>query len=427
MSESFRFEKDIPVRSSYDVIVAGGGVAGCAAAYSAAQRGKSVLLAEKSNILGGLATLGLVNLFVPMCNGRGRQIIFGLAEKWLRRSALYGYDSIPKEWKNGEPADATKARYCDRFSPYIFAMQLTEELTAAGVDVLFDCAGTYPVMEGGVCRGIVTDSKSGLEYRGCGMLIDTTGDADLLRRSGMPVVAGENFFSYFAKTITLESCRRAAEAGDISLAYGTVSGGNINLYGDRQPQDVPKYSGLTVEEVSDYLIRNQLLMLSRLKEQPRFSRDVAMMPLMPNFRTTCRIDGDFTLSVSDCYRHFDDSVCAVNDFDHRDHLFEVPLRALTRRGFGNMLTAGRSASGRGYAWDVLRVIPPAILTGQAAGEAAALALEEDCAVSDVPLPVLQARLEAGDVMIHFPDEYIPEDRTVVIHGKNADGHIEGHN
>ena len=87
----------------------------------------------------------------------------------------------------------------------------------------------------------------------------------------------------------------------------------------------------------------------------------------------------------------------------------------------------RSAAAKGWAWDVLRVIPPAILTGQAAGEAAALALEEGCAVSDVPVPVLQARLEAGDVMIHFPDEYVPEDKTVVIHGKNADGHIEGHN
>ena len=76
--------KTVPVKAHYDVIVCGGGVAGCAAAVTAAKRGKSVLIIEKSNILGGLATLGLINLFVPMCNGRGKQIIFGLAEKWLR-------------------------------------------------------------------------------------------------------------------------------------------------------------------------------------------------------------------------------------------------------------------------------------------------------------------------------------------------------
>lgn len=425
MNDTILFQRELPVAASYDVIVAGGGVAGCAAAYSAAKRGRRVLLLEKSNILGGLATLGLINLFVPMCNGRGRQIIFGLAEKWLRASALYGYDTVPAPWRDGEPKEPTDVRYADQYSPYIFAMQLTEALDDAGVEILFDCAAVYPQMEGSVCRGVVTDSKSGLEYRACRMLIDTTGDADLLRRSGMPVVPGGNFDSYFAKTITLEGCRRAAEAGDIRLAYGGVSGGEASLYGDRQTPGVALWSGLSVGDVSAYLIHNQRVMLEKLKAQPRRERDVAMMPLMPQFRTTCRIDGDYTLTLADCYRHFDDSVCAINDFDHRDYLFEVPLRALTRRGFDNLLTAGRSAAGSGYAWDVLRVIPPAILTGQAAGEAACLALETDRAAPDVDVGTLQSRLAAEDVMIHFPDEYVPDDRTVSIRG-SADGHIEGH-
>ena len=426
MKDTIHFQKEIPVRGDYDVIVAGGGVAGCAAAYSAAKRGFRVLLLEKSNILGGLATLGLVNLYVPMCNGRGKQIIFGLCEKWLRMSALYGYDTIPAEWKDGEPQTETSVRYCDWFSPYIFAMQLMEEVTGAGVDLLFDCTAVYPQMEGGICRGVVTDSKSGLEYTACRMLIDTTGDADLLRRSGIPTVPGGNFDSYFAKTITLDGCRRAIEKGDIRLAYGTVSGGGASLYGDNHPADLPVWSGLTVDNVSEYLIHNQKLMLEHLKGQPRFERDVAMMPLMPNFRTTCRIDGDYTLKLTDCYHHFADSVCAINDFDHRDYLFEVPLRTLTRRGFDNMITAGRSAAGEGYAWDILRVIPPAILTGQAAGEAAALAMETDRAIADVDIAVLQKRLADENVMIHFPDEYIPEDRTVSVRG-SADGHIDGHN
>ena len=122
----------LEIKKNYDVIVCGGGVAGCAAAVSAAKNGASVLLIEKSNILGGLATLGLINLFVPMCNGRGKQIIFGLAEKWLRDSAKYGWDTIPNEWKDGEPMQATNIRYIQKYSPYIFAMQLTEEVTAAG-------------------------------------------------------------------------------------------------------------------------------------------------------------------------------------------------------------------------------------------------------------------------------------------------------
>ena len=425
--ETITLSKKLNVKKSYDVIVCGGGVAGVAAAVTAANNGNSVLIIEKSNILGGLATLGLVNLFVPMCNGQGKQIIFGLCEKWVRLSAQYGYDTIPAEWKNGEPKEPTQARYIQRYSPYIFALQLTEEITSSGADILFDCIACDPVMEGNICKGVITESKSGTEFYACKMLIDVTGDCDVLRRGGVPTVAGENFYSYFGKMITLASCKDAYEKGNIKFAFTGISGGNINLYGDKQPADVPKWSGLTVEEVTDYLVRNQHAMLENLKKTDRNSREVAMLPLMPNFRTTCRIDGDYSLSVNDAYKHFDDSICAINDFDHRNHLFEVPLRTLCRRDYPNMITAGRSASGEGYGWDLLRVIPPAILTGQAAGHAACQAIRENVGVASVDIKTLQNTLEKDDVMIHFPDEYVPEDKTVVIHGKNAVEIEGGHN
>ena len=424
--EAYTFTRTFPVRRNYDLIVAGGGVAGCAAAVTAAKRGVSVLLIEKSNILGGLGTLGLVNLFVPMCNGRGKQIIFGLAEEWLRLSARLGYDTIPAPWKNGEPTEPTEVRYTQRYSPYIFAMQLSQEVRAAGVDLLLDCQGTEAVMDGKVCRGVITDSKSGLELYGCRFLIDTTGDADLMRRAGLPCAAGQNYYSYFGKQISLDSIRKALESGNIAKAFTSFSGGKINLFGDHQPEDVPRWSGLTVEEVTDYLVTNQDAMLAKLSEEDRTAREIAMLPLMPNFRTTCRLQGDYTFTVGDAYRHFDDSVCAINDFEHRDHLFEIPLRALCRADTPNILTAGRSVSAAGYGWDLVRVIPPAILTGQAAGEAAALALSGGTSAAEVDIRTLQRRLEAGNVMIHFPDSYVPEDRTVVIHGKNAAGIDGGH-
>ena len=72
-------QEEIFEKAHYDIIVAGGGVAGVSAAVQAARVGKRVLLIEKSMKLGGLATLGLVNFFVPMCNGRGKPIIFGMA------------------------------------------------------------------------------------------------------------------------------------------------------------------------------------------------------------------------------------------------------------------------------------------------------------------------------------------------------------
>ena len=70
---SIELTKKLSVKREYDVIVCGGGVAGVAAAVTAAKEGFSTLLLEKSFVLGGLSTLGLVNLFVPMCNGYGFQ------------------------------------------------------------------------------------------------------------------------------------------------------------------------------------------------------------------------------------------------------------------------------------------------------------------------------------------------------------------
>ena len=413
------YSRKIPVKKAYDVIVCGGGVAGVAAAVSAANRGCSTLLLEKSNMLGGLGTLGLINLFVPMCNGRGKQIIFGLAEKWLRKSTELGFDTLSPEWKNGEPKEYTEHRYTQRYSPAIFAYQLTEEIVNNGVDVLFDCLACDPIMDGNICTGVVTESKGGTEFYSCRILIDTTGDCDILRRGGVPCVKGENFFTFATKMITLDSCKEAFDKSDIRYIYKTLYGGSVNLFGDNQPSDVPLYSGLTAEEVSDYIVRNHLLLLEKLKETNRLSREIITTPGMPQFRTTAHIKGEYSLSTSDVYRHFDDSICAINDFEYRDHLFEIPLRCLTRADFPNIITAGRSADGTGYGWDLIRVIPPAILTGQAAGEAAALALQTKSATSRVDIRTLQDRLEEKEVMIHFPDSYVPEDRIAKFRGENA--------
>lgn len=426
-ADNISFSGRLTAKGNYDVAVAGGGVAGISAAIAAARRGKKVLLIEKSNILGGLATLGLINLFVPMCNGRGKQIIFGLAEELLRESALYGFSQIPEDWKDGQPNKYTEQRYWLRYSPYIFALQLTEKVKNEGVDLLLDCIATDPVMKGDRCEGVLVYGKGGVDYYRCKTLIDTTGDADLLRSAGIPTASRGNFFTYGGRLITLDSCREAAESGDIRKAFKGINGGRINLFGDNQPLDMPMWKGLTVEEVTDYLVTNQTLMLSKIKEKAKKGIDyeVSTIPHMPQFRTTACLVGDQTLRVADVYKHRKDSICVINDFEHRDHLWEVPLGTITRRDTPNILTAGRCASGEGYGWDVLRVIPPAIITGQAAGEIASLAVETDTDVAKVNIGELQIRLEHDNVMVHFPDEYLPEDRTVIIHGKKAAG-AEGH-
>lgn len=418
-----RVYRDAAIMGEYDVIVAGGGVAGTAAAVSAKRMGKSTLLIEKTIGLGGLATTGLINMFVPMCNGRGVQIIKGMAEEFLQLAVKYGYDTIPEPWKNGEPGKGETSRYMTRYSAPIFTMALTELLRKEGVDLLFDTVITAPVMEGTVCRGLIVENKTGCEIYAAKMFIDTTGDADVLDRAGVPCVQGQNYHTYLPKSANLETCRQALENRDMAKLYANLyTGGHASLYGNNQPQNKPTRGGVTVKDITEYVIENHLECLDHLKKEERRHRTVVALPSMPQFRTTRHIAGDYTLQAEDAYRHFEDSIAAICDFDRRDYLYEVPYRTLVKTGFPNLITAGRCAAAAGYAWDVLRVIPPAILTGQAAGTACAVAIDDNTDISRVDIRRLQKILEEQNVLIHFDDALVPNEEAADVYG-SLQGHL----
>lgn len=415
-------QEEIIEKAHYDVIVAGGGVAGVAAAVQAARAGKHVLIIEKAQKLGGLATLGLINFFVPMCNGRGKQIIFGMAEELLRMSITYGYGGVSPDFVDGKISDEKLAeyaakgqkppRYMTKYPAEIFALQLTELCVNEGVDILFDSVLSRPVTEvnGSQVKvlGVVVENKSGREYYTADMFVDATGDCDLVYRAGIPTAERGNFHTYVGFKITLGSCKKAVESGNIRDAITGVTGGGSSLYGGGHPENIPLYYGTLSSEVNRYLIGNQLEMLNKLKKDDRLSRDVVTLPGMCQFRTTRRIEGDYVLQESDTYVHFEDSVGAINDFDRRDYLFEIPFRSLTNSKAENLITCGRTAAGDGYAWDVLRVIPPAIISGQAAGLACAQAIDEAKPIYDIKVKKLQKTLEKCNVLIHFDDADIPK-------------------
>ena len=416
-----RIEESFEERAHYDVIVAGGGVAGAAAAVAARRLGKSVLLVEKSMKLGGLATLGLINLYVPMCNGRGKQIIRGMAEEFLELGIRYGYGDLPSDFHDGripeeklreyEAAGKLPPRFMVPFSAEFHALALTELLVNEGVSLMFDSIVSAPVMDPenpGRILGVILENKSGRSFFTAEQFIDTTGDGDLMYRAGVPVKTRGNFHTYIGFGLDMRSLKTALEQQNVQYAHTTAfRGGGATLYGEGHPEEIPLYDGTKDTEVNRYLITNQLEMLSHYKEDDRKSRDIVTLPGMAQFRTTRRIDGRYVLQESDVYRHFEDSVGAINDFDRRDYLFEIPYGTLVADGFPNIMTAGRSAAGEGYAWDVLRVIPPAIITGQAAGIAVSLAIDSGCPISNIDIPSLQAELEKENVLIHFDDADVP--------------------
>lgn len=404
---NIEYKKTIPHAGTYDVIVVGGGVAGIAGAVNASRLGMNTLLIEKTINLGGLATIGLVNFFVPMCNGRGTQIIKGMAEEMLQLSKKYGFSRMSQDWENGEPGEGkTMQRYVCRYSAPIYMLALTEFLKENHVDLLLDTTLCDAVCEDGIVKGIITDGKSGLEYYTAKMFIDASGDADLLVKAGVPTVQGKNYHTYYGFVTNSELCRKAADTKDMADLYKMQFGGSSTLYGEGHPEGHKYWLGTTNRDVTEYITENQLELLSKIKNADRSERDLTLLPSMPQLRTTRRIDGDYTLAETDIYKHFDDSIGAICDFDRRDFLYEIPLRCLTKRGFGNIITAGRSAAGEGYAWDVLRVIPPAIITGQAAGAACAIAIKSGISVPAVDINELQTLLESQNVLVHFDDKLV---------------------
>lgn len=396
---------------TYDVFVAGAGVAGVAAALQAARCGKKVLLAEKCVTLGGMATTGHVNLFEPMCNGRGTLIMKGMVEELLQLAIRYGYDDVPADWKNGEPGQGTtNKRFVCHFSACIFALAICEELSKAGVDILFDTVVADVEATEGHIHSAIIFNKSGFSRVKAAMFVDTTGDSDLLHMLGVPTVTQGGHHTYAGWGLNLDSCKKAVEAGTVEKVCFDMVGGNASWTGKRHPEGMPLWDGTDGDNVSEYFKVNQLELLDNIRHDDRHSREVVMLPAMHQIRTTRRIVGDYTLNYEeDLYKHFDSSVGAVCDPMKRDHLFEVPYGVLVRSGFDNIITAGRSASGEGLAWNVLRVIPQAILTGQAAGMAVSQAMDAGCAIADVAVEPLQKALADAGVMIHFDDALIPKE------------------
>ena len=416
---NIEFKREVEQKKEYDIIVAGGGVAGAAAALAAARCGKSVLLIEKTVILGGLATSGLVNFFVPMCNGRGTKIIKGMAEEFLRLSIKDGFNDLGEEWNGDNPGEKAKGRYCTSYSAPIFAMALTEILSKSGVNILFDTVVIDAVMKGNTAEGLIVENKSGLSYYPAKMIIDTTGDADVLKCAGVPCVTGGNYNTYYGFKADAASCEKTSKSGDFARLPMHHFAGDADLYGRNQPDGMPLWDGTDAADVTNYVIQNQIEFLKKLRKEDEekqrnvSARDILLIPSMPQFRTTRRIDGDYTFSEEDKYRHFDDSIGAICDFDRKYFLYEVPYRTMIKSGYPNIITAGRSAAGKGYGWDVLRVIPPAIITGQAAGTACALAIDSGKDICKVDIERLQELLSEQDVDIHFDDALIPEDTNLV--------------
>lgn len=386
--------------SEYDVIVVGGGVAGVAAAVAASRNGAKTLLIEKTVILGGLATSGLISWYEPLCDGEGNQMIFGIAEELIKLSVKYGLENLPAKWGGLGKSPIHYDRYATRFSPGIFALALIEYLEENGVALRFDTLMTYPDVEDGRCRGILVETVGGREYFPAKMFVDATGDASVSYRAGVPTELGENYLSYITHDILYKDVEKLAETKDFCSARCWRSVGS-DLFGNGHPAGKPKVQVTTADDVTDYMVWGGKKILERLKGEDKESRDVMTVPTMPQFRKIRRIIGEYELDGSEEDKIFEDSVGRFGDFRKAGRHFQLPYKTLYNKCVGNLFAAGRIIGAKDDGWELTRVIPVAALSGEAAGTAAALCVREQCNNYELDVKVLQNVLEEAGVKTKY--------------------------
>lgn len=395
---------EVPIVGGYDVVVVGGGIAGVAAALAARRAGKTVLIIEKSVMLGGLATLGLIAYYLPLCDGRGRKVIGGIAEELLELSVKYGYGEVPEAWRDGEPGEGAP-RYATIFSSHSFAVALDEIIEDEGIDLMLDTLFCSPVVADGRCTHLVVENKSGRSAYRTAAVVDASGDADVMAGVGAEIVEGGNRLSIWYYATSLERMAKAVESGKLEDGIDLVSHG---LMLDRNSDPVPgsetphRYRGIDGESVTRMILDGR----RTLREKSRYmGRDrngcVLTLPGMAQFRTTRRIKGLGEMIPGSEFQAVDSSVGCVSDWRKAGPVFEVPYECLLAVGVENVIAAGRIVASKGDMWEIMRVIPEAALTGHAAGAAAAFAVEDGIPLPQVNLAQLQQRLADDGVIIHW--------------------------
>ena len=398
--------RELPVAGEADVVVVGGGLAGVSAALAASRCGAKVILLEKSCILGGQATLGLVCIYLPIDDGAGHKIYGGQAEELLHVCIRYGYDDLPECWRSGpDTVEHPTGRYRSTFNIPAAVCALDELMEDAGVEVVFDTAFCAPLMEDRRCRGVIVENKSGRSVYLGRMFVDATGDSDLLFRAGAPCETQKSIVSHWAHEIDLEdpSLLKAIEEKSVLRALPLRWLG-LRPDVDNSGSSIPMYEGTTAEGVNGYIRTSRRLARDFIKSHQRPGYAQMTLPLMPQFRTTRRLIGLKELELNPGVSIESTIGCVISSLASPAAVYEFPYEGLIDARIPNILAAGRMVSASGRGWEIMRFIPACVLTGQAAGTAAAMAASAGVSVQSLSVAALQGRLAEGGVKLHMADE-----------------------
>ena len=392
--------RETAVVGEYDVAVVGGGVAGVSAALAAKRSGaKKVLLIEKQFLLGGLATSGLITIYLPICDGEGKQVSFGIAEELLHLSMKHGYeDKYPKGWlENGTLEEKKERRFEIQYNANLFGILMERLLLEEGVDILYGTSVCDAQVKCNKITSLVIENKSGRQAVVVGNVVDASGDADICKfveeetdtYTKGNLLAGWYYFhkddKYLLKMLGFSEMPEHLKSPEQRELEKTLT----------------RFTGLDAKELSDITCASHKYTLDDFLKKGGIQKDynLGTIATTPQVRMTRKIISDYVIDDKEMHKEFADSVGMFSDWRQRGPVYELPYSCLYAKRIKNLITAGRCISVTEDMWDITRVIPVCAVSGQAAGTAAAMTNN----FKTLSVEKLQQRLVADGVVLHEKD------------------------
>ena len=441
-----------------DVLVIGGGNAGCAAALAAARSGARTLLVERYGFLGGTATAAMVGPWMTFHSGSQR-IVGGIAQEMVERLVRAG--ASPGHL----PDTSDYVSTITPFDPEVHKALLFEMMRESGVELLLHGYFLRAQVEGGDVTGATIATIAGERSYRAPVVVDATADALVAHSAGVPTQQGDERGRVQPATLmfrlshvdldelaaylranpqemrgslppeerTGASLTAIAGLGTLwerARADGLVDVPRelVSLFASPYPDEVTVNmtrvvdvdpldpEDLTRAEVESRLQAMQLLVFFR-ERVPGFARArLAATGAQVGIRESRRIVGRYTLTAQDVLagRRFEDAVArSAYPIDVHNpsgsgtttkrlppgESYEIPYRCLLPVHPERLLVAGRCISTSHEALASTRLTPTVMTLGQAAGTAAALACERAVRPSEVDTQELRARLVADGVLL----------------------------
>ncbi|HEY3376345.1 MAG TPA: FAD-dependent oxidoreductase [Armatimonadota bacterium] len=443
----------VPVAVECDVLVCGGGCSGVAAAVAAARHGARVALLERWPSVGGMATNALVNGWHR--SDREKMVIYGLVEESAERAARQGWITRDRNYPH--------AHETHWFDPEGMRIVWQRMLDEAGVRTFCYLAAGEPIIEDGCLRGVLADTKQGRRAFLGTIIIDATGDGDIVAKAGVPFDVGrpsdgrvQGMTMMFALQgidqsdeaqrlreeripAVIEMMRQRRDAGEFpQFNEGNVRG-TITYWGthDHTPWNVCPVAGdpLSEEELSRLtaLSREQVVqylefwrahlpgMDKAIIEQTGFSIGIRESRRVRGLKT---LDGHMVVDavkqpdavghgvwMIDIHDPLGSGYTTFSDQNARNTLeagtsYHIPLGMCLNAHYPNLAVAGRCASSTHEAHASIRVQTHCMVMAQGVGTAAALALDAGTTMQQVDRAKLQRTLRQDGVYL----EDVPEEK-----------------